>query len=350
MQKEKSGQWPLARTMNADKSALVEAFNVIVSGLKVKRYITIDAFRGFAVLLMVFVSTFYLFTYNIPFPLLHNQGDVFLFFDLVAPIFQFVLGMALFLFVARMRARKVDKKYIESHLLQRYILLIALGFVLDSITYLSFQSWGILETLGLGGILTFLLSDRTDKGKMIISASILSAYSLLYYNPVFYSLISMPHGGPVGAISYAILSVLGYMVAERLYHRRSDRAFSTSMMKYALALIVVGLLLSMYIPLNKERASPSFVLFSGGIILIFYLTFFAIYKATGYTFDILRAFGKVALTMWVVMYIFSWIFLFLLQIQQFLDFIPGLLASIAVTVLMYFVALILKRFDVKLGF
>jgi len=160
----------------------------------------------------------------------------------------------------------------------------------------------------------------------------------------------MPHGGPIGAVSYTIISLLGFIAAERLYHRRGDRPFFTSMMKIAVTFLIAGLLLNFIIPLDKTRASPSFILAAGGAVLLFYLTFFTIYKTTGYTFDILRTFGRTALTMWVVMYIFTWIFLFSLQMKQFLDFIPGLLASIAVMVLMYFVALILKRFDVKLGF
>jgi len=320
------------------------------SRLKIKRYVTIDAFRGLAVCLMIFISAFYLLTYNIPFFLLHNQEGAFLFFDLVAPMFQFVLGMSLFFFIQHRRMRGVNKKEIESQILQRYILLIALGFILDAITYLNFQSWGVLETLGLGGILAFLLSDRTDRGRIIISILILSVYSLLYSNSAFSSLITMPHGGPIGALSYTIISILGFMTAERLYHRKSDRSFFASMLKVALAILVAGVILSFFVPFDKTKASPSFILAAGGIVLIFYLTLFTVYKTARHTFDILRAFGSTALSMWVTMYIFSWIFLFSLQMKQFLDFIPGLLASIAVTILMYFVALILRRFDVKLGF
>jgi len=317
--------------------------------IKIKRYITIDAFRGFAVVMMIFVSTLYLLTYNIPFFLLHNQGDIFLFFDLVAPIFQFVLGMSLFLFILHRQSHGIGGKEITWQILKRYIALIAIGFVLDAITYADFSSWGVLETLGLGGILTFAVSSRTNNEKILICILILAVYSLLYFNPLFSSLISMPHGGPVGALSYSVLSILGFMVAEKLYKRKSNRLFFLSMLKYACLLIVLGLFLGFIIPINKTHASPSFILASAGIVIIFYLTFFAVYKSFDYTFDILRTFGRTALAMWIGMYMIVWLFSFFIEKRQFLDFPIGLFASIITVVFMYFVALFLGKRDIKLG-
>jgi predicted acyltransferase len=318
--------------------------------LKIKRYITLDAFRGFAVLLMIFISALYLLTYNIPYYLLHNQGDSFLFFDLVAPIFQFGVGASLFFFILHRRSHGFKKNEIAAQLLWRYLVLIALGFILDSITYINLSSWGVLETLGIGGILTFFLADRTNNEKILVSMFILTVYSFLYFNPIFYGLTSMPHGGPIGALSYSVISIIGFMVAEKLYMRKSNQIFFKSMLKTALVLIFLGSLLSLQIPFDKTHASPSFILAATGIVLVFYLFFFTFYKRFNYTFDRLREFGRTALTMYVIQYIFGWIFLFVLQKKQFLDFIPGLITAVAVTIFMYFVAFMLNKYKIRISF
>jgi len=310
----------------------------------IKRYITLDAFRGLAVLFMIFVSALYLLTKNIPFLLLHNQGDVFLFFDLVAPIFQFTLGMSLFFSLLHHKLQGTKKSLITIQILWKYLILIILGFVLDAITFVDFHSWGVLETLGIGGIITFMVANRTKNEKILLSILILTTYSLLYYNPAFMAIISMPHGGPIGALSYSVISIIGFMVAEALYTRRSDNSFFMSTLKIALTLLILGALLSLAVPINKTHASPSFILAATGAVLIFYLVFFVIYKYTGNTFDRLRMLGKTALAMWIIQYVFGWIFLFILQEKQFLDFSAGLIVSIAVTLTMYFIAIALDKY------
>jgi len=320
------------------------------SKLKIKRYITIDALRGFAVVMMVFVSTLYIVAKDIPFYLLHNQGDALLFFDLVAPIFQFVLGMSLFFFILHREAHGFNRKEIMFQILWRYLLLIILGFVLDAISYLDFSSWGVLETLGVGGIIAYFISDRTNNEKILISILILSVYSFFYYNPIFMNLIAMPHGGPIGALSYSVISIIGFMTAKMLYKRKSDKIFFNAMLKYALILMVLGILLNFLIPFNKAHASPSFIIVATGIVIIFYLLFFVIYKSVDYTFDHLRILGRAALSIWVAEYVIGWIFFFIIQKTQFIDFIPGLLISIIVTIFMYFVAIVLNRMNLRISF
>jgi hypothetical protein len=75
-----------------------------------------------------------------------------------------------------------------------------------------------------------------------------------------------------------------------------------------------------------------------------------LYKTGGKTFDALRTFGRNALTMWVIQYVFGWIFLFIVQKKLFLDFIPGLLAALLITAFMYFVSVALDKRNIRISF
>ncbi|MEM2974339.1 MAG: hypothetical protein QW112_01795 [Candidatus Micrarchaeia archaeon] len=320
--------------------------------LRIKRYVTVDAFRGFAVLLMIFVSSLYLLTdkRSLPLFMMHNQGDILLFFDLVAPMFQFILGMSLFFFITHRGAHGFTRKEIARYVIGRYIILILLGFVLDIITYLDICSWGVLETLGVGGLITFIVSERKNNEKAFICVLILVVYSLLYSNPTFQLILSMPHGGPIGALPYSVISILGFVVAQSLYKRKNDTSFISFIFKNAIFFLAVGIILSLIIPFNKTRVSTSFVLVSISIVMLFYMLFFTIYKTLNYKFDRLRLLGRAALTMWVLQYIFGWIFLFVIQKKQFLGLIEGIISSVFVVLIMLLIAYILDKHKIRINF
>jgi len=313
-----------------------------------KRDPVTDVFRGLAVVLMIFVSALYLLSHDVPFPMLHNQGNDFLFFDLVAPMFQFVLGMSLF-FIVQNKLPLVGRDGVTWDVLRRCFVLFLLGFVLDSVSYLDAMPWGVLQSLGLSGVIVFLISSRSNLEKILFSAFILLAYSLLYYNPLFSSLISMPHGGPIGAISYSIISILGFMSAEVMHKRRSDKGFLEFLVKTALSLLVLGAIVGLFIPYSKIHVSPSFTLAASGLVMILFSVIFLLHKYLGNYLGFLKEFGRTALTMWVLQYIFGWIFLFVLHKKQFLDFTSGLLVSVGVVILMYFIALALNKLNIRIS-
>src|SRR3989304_7409268 len=97
-----------------------------------KRYVSLDYFRGFSVFLMILFNLVPLYSNEVPIILQHGREDRFLFGDLGAPFFLFIMGVALAISVNRRTANGYNQKELLKHVLRRILLLFAIGIVLDA--------------------------------------------------------------------------------------------------------------------------------------------------------------------------------------------------------------------------
>src|SRR5690349_13669918 len=123
----------------------------------------LDACRGLAVLGMLLANMMNVFLRRVPNVLSHDRQNELRFFDFPAPVFQFLIGVSLVLFLERRRQPPGSAADARVLAVRRFVLLMALGVVLDGIGALASRPrWGVLQTLGLGGVFATAIADAGD--------------------------------------------------------------------------------------------------------------------------------------------------------------------------------------------
>ena len=103
---------------------------------------------------MLLANLFNVFLRRVPSVLAHNQGDRLRLFDFPAPVFQFLIGVSLVLFLEKRATRGLGRRGAQLTALRRFGLLIVLGMLLDCVgIFQVWPRWGVLQTLGLGGVI-----------------------------------------------------------------------------------------------------------------------------------------------------------------------------------------------------
>jgi len=111
---------------------------------------------------MLFANLGNVFLRHVPKWLRHNQGDVLRPLDLPAPVFQFLIGVSLVLYLGK-RTSQGTARAARLQAMRRFTLLLVLGVLLDSIGALRVTPrWGVLQTLAEGGLLATLLASASD--------------------------------------------------------------------------------------------------------------------------------------------------------------------------------------------
>lgn len=304
-----------------------------------RRLAFLDAARGIVVIGMLFANLINVFVRHVPAFLSHNWGDKLRFFDFPAPVFQFVLGVSLVLFLDRRVSG--GRGPLAAHLaaIRRFLLLVLLGFVLDGIGSLKGSpQWGVLQTLGLGGIVATLVSTVPDIGIIALTAVILALYSGFANGEV--------HHDPIAALAFVPLTLGGVLVGRGLGSENPRPAFiRRTAILGAVSATLAWITRALGIPFNKVHGTSSFVLLAAAMSSI--LLLFACGRDTrrpqfpGW----LLLLGSNALTAWVLQYVLvyypAWL---LFPSWRRLKLYPGLgAAAVSVVVLSALTVFLGKR-------
>ena len=308
------------------------------------RYVSLDMVRGFAVLAMLFVNILTFLSADLPLILQHNL-EMMMPGDLVAPLFQFILGISLVISVDRRKAR--DEK-VWKHVLKRAVSLIVLGFILTS-SLMGFQEirWGVLQSLGVGLLLGYLFLPLPVVFRATAAGLVLLSYSLLFvFVPGFSDFIMEgTHGGPVGAISYGMVTVFGTIAGEWLY-RKKERLRQGVLVGFGL--ILLSLIISIVISFNRQTVSASYMLFSAGLSFLLISMFYCIGEWKKKDVKPLSLMGRNALSLWIALYVFYLPFIYILGGCCFMPAYIGLAATILILPLFYVLADILEWKKIRL--
>jgi predicted acyltransferase len=250
----------------------------------------VDAARGVAVIGMLVANLLNVFLRRVPPLLTHNQGDVLRLFDLPAPVFQFLVGVSLTLFLRAREASGSTAWQARVGALRRFALLIFLGLVLDGVAaFRPVLRWGVLQTLGLGGMCAALLASVPEVpciGLVLVSLGIFSGLGN-----------GMVHVNPVAALAFAPLTVVG-----ALFGRRLERPTAAGAAIAAIALGLAAVLFAIGVPFNKMLGTSSFVCLAAAVSAGT-LAGAAWFEERGGTSPWwLLAVGRNALTTWVLLY------------------------------------------------
>lgn len=287
--------------------------------MKSNRISSIDQFRGFAILTMV-PANFMVGVQIIPAWLKHAPDIGLTVIDLIAPFFIFAISLTYGLSFSHRLARDgAFRAY--SYFLTRYLAIIGLGAIISAAETASGQNpsgidWGVLQAIGMAGLVTLLVIRLPSIYRWLIGAGILVVYQLILNNFLLDLTLRSPHGGLYGSLDWAAMMILGTCIAD-LFHgeERAKKFFPWA----SLAILAAGILLAIYAPISKHRVSSSYVLVTLGISAVLFLLFNWVSGHLHWNSRLLLAWGKNPLVLYFFHYLLIGLF--------FLPGIPGLYAA-----------------------
>ena len=258
----------------------------------------VDACRALAVLGMLFANMMNVFLQGVPDVLSHNrEGDALRAFDFPAPIFQFLVGVSLVLFLERRRVARGVGARLRLLALFRFALLLVLGIVLDD--FGAYQAWpprwGVLQTLALGGAAATGLAGLPD----ILVAAVALLLLGLFSGPANGEV----HGSVLAAFAFVPLTLAGLLIGRGLVGGHARRGF----VGRALVVAATGVVFAAIghvagVPFNKVVGTSTFVALASSVAALLLLATSTL-EATGMVFPgWLLALGSNALMAWVLQY------------------------------------------------
>jgi len=305
----------------------------------------VDACRALAVFGMLFANMMNVFIRQdlIPPVLTHNEGDVLRAFDFPAPIFQFLIGVSLVLFLERRRNASAAGAGARGLAFRRFTLLVALGIVLDSFGALDpWPHWGVLQTLGLGGAAATALAAFPDVPIAAVGFGLLALFSGAANGEV--------HRSPLAAFAFVPLTLAGLVVGRGLLAGRPRPGF----VRRAVVVAAAGVAFAAVargagVPFNKVLGTSSFVALASAVSSLLLLAISAL-EAAGMVFPSwLLALGSNALMAWVLMYVLVYYPAWLaFPAWGQLPFVPGLAVVVATLVTLSALTVRLARRGIRI--
>jgi len=270
-----------------------------------KRLLSLDAFRGITIAAMILVNNpgSYAAVYR---ELQHTTWNGWTFTDCIFPFFLFIVGVSMtFSFAWRMdRGDSLAK--IEEQVARRTIILFCLGLVLNAFPIFHLSTLRIPGVLQRISLCYFFTSLIVLKSSVKAQGLWLTGFLFLYWLAMEY--IPVPELGagvyepgknlaahvdslfldghmwseygtwdPEGLLSTipAISTTLfGVMTSHWLRSGYSGEKKTASMLAAGLFLLLLGKVLDIWVPINKNIWTSSFSIFMGGMATIFLAVFY----------------------------------------------------------------------------
>ncbi len=294
-----------------------------------QRLVSLDVLRGVTIAAMVMVNNPGSWEHVFP-PLRHAVWHGFTFTDLVFPFFLWMVGVSLTLSFARRVQEGAHRANLYLHTLRRGTLIFGLGLLLNLIPAFDFAHVripGVLQRIGicyLIGAAIFLLTSK--RGLALAAAALLGFYALLMLGhgyPDPWSISSNyarsidsvwltghmwvqtkvwdPEGvvSTIPAIATVLLGALaGYLIRSALAatEKIAWLYFSGNL------LILAGLMLSNWMPINKSLWTSSFTLLMAGLASVSFASFYWLCDVRGHArwFEPFRIYGLNAIVLYVL--------------------------------------------------
>src|SRR5262245_27793226 len=256
-----------------------------------ERYVSLDAYRGF-IMLMLVSHTFGLNAMRglpgwswLALQFEHVEWEGLVFWDLIQPAFMFMVGMAMPFALANRSAKGNTAGQILRHVAWRAFVLIVLSQVLISISggKLQFQLINVLSQIAFTYFFTFLIL------RLPIRFQVLTAFLILAGHWALFVLFPGPEGafsktGNIGArldlatlgynysgfyvtinfVTSTVTTLLGAWTALFLMRRKSHATNLKVIMLSSVTCLASGLALSLFNPMVKRLWTTSFTLYSAG--------------------------------------------------------------------------------------
>lgn len=260
------------------------------------RLVSIDLLRGMTVMLMIFVNNG---AGDSIFPTLqHSRWDGLTLADCVFPSFLFIMGMSTYLSLRKFGFRWSTA--VARKIVRRGALLFLIGIAINwldmalgghPLDFAHLRLWGVMQRLGLCYLITAALALTCRRGFVPIIVAGLVAYSALLLVGHGYDydastnilarvdrqLVGLGHlyhkspvdpEGLVSTFAATLHTMIGFVVMEGLDKIKTLRGKTSLLDILGVAMLAVGLLLTVWLPINKRVWSTTYVLVTIGIVCI----------------------------------------------------------------------------------
>lgn len=277
-----------------------------------RRLLSLDAFRGFTIALMILVNSLNPFGRVYP-QLRHAAWNGWTFADTVFPFFLFIMGVSMTFSFARRKENNPSNSLLWLKIVRRTAILFGLGLFLNS--YPGFQ----LSTLRIPGVLqrialcyffaALIVKDFGPKGQFYWLCSLLAVYwPMMHFVPVpgigagamepgrnfaayVDSLFLEGHmyyetwdpEGLVSTIPAMGTTLFGVLTGNWLrLPNISNKKKTVAMISSGVALLILGMVLDYWLPINKNIWTSSFSIFMAGLSLLLLAFFYWLMEIEGY--------------------------------------------------------------------
>lgn len=278
-----------------------------------KRIVSIDQFRGLAILTMV-ISNYMVGIQVIPWWLKHAQDIGLTINDLIAPLFIFAIGLTYGLSF-RKRVERDGAFQTYMHFFTRFLAIIGMGAIISSAGTASGRvpdtvEWGVLQAIGMAGLVTLVFIRLSSIWRWGIGFALLAIYQLILDRYYLDYVVNAPHGGFIGSLSWAAMLILATAMADLFFDEGWRRKIFPIV---SLLMLLAGIGLAFFSPVSKHRVSSSYVLISLGVSALVFLIFYWISERFHWEGHFFVAWGKNPLILYFLHYFIIGLF-----------FIPGI--------------------------
>ncbi|MCZ2153685.1 MAG: DUF5009 domain-containing protein [Bryobacterales bacterium] len=292
------------------------------SAKKPERITSIDALRGFDMFWIkggegLIHSLYALFPVSLMAAIdqqfEHVEWAGFRFYDLIFPLFLFLVGVVLPFSMGRHAEEGADKLHLYWRAFRRLVLLFVLGLIYNGMFQKSFHDLripGVLQRIAICYFIAAILVIHLKvRGQVIATIAILLGYwAMMMFIPVpgfgagdlspagnlsgYLDRLIVPrpfccydfgdNEGLLSTIPAVATTLLGALAGWWLRSNREQMAKVRGLALSGVACIVVGAVWNVWFPIIKNIWSSSFVLYSGGWSLLLLALFYWIIDVRGY--------------------------------------------------------------------
>ena len=281
------------------------------------RYLSIDLFRGLAIVGMIFVDIIAPFD-NVPAWSKHAVDYGLTYVDLIAPFFIFAIGLTYKMSFDRTLKRE---GYVKTYtrFARRYGALAGFGFIgsIHLIPNEGFRfSWGVLQAIGYAGLFTLFFIILPRIVRLAIGIGTLVGYQFILNIPIEIESVMMTlgdlnlldvHGGIIGGIGFAAMLLITTAIIDLFGEKKKLPILISGVAFVSIGIIIHFIWKAYGFPIHggisKERMTPSYIALTIGIsAILFYLVWFLFDKKdiTKGKSIILQPFGRNALFLYII--------------------------------------------------
>jgi predicted acyltransferase len=263
-----------------------------------ERLVSLDVFRGITIASMILVNDPGSWDHVYP-PLTHADWHGWTFTDLIFPCFLFIVGVALTFSLAERKARGEGQRQIYLRTVRRTFLLFTLGLFLTNFPYYTLATLripGVLQRIALCYLLAVLIFMTTEVwGQIGVTIALLILYWVLMMlvpvpgygagvlekegNLAAYVDSMLLHGhlfretwdpeGLLSTIPAVATTLLGIGAGHWLKAERSKGEKTLGLLAAGGIGVLIGQGMNLWFPINKNLWTSSYVVFTGGMALLF---------------------------------------------------------------------------------
>lgn len=293
-----------------------------------ERILSLDALRGFCMFWIIGADSIVRalpavqdipFTRLIAGQLEHPIWDGFTFYDVIFPLFFFIIGVVFPFSLLKRAERGQSRRQLTLHIVRRSLILVLLGLLVGGVLKLDFSQmrWmGVLQRIGLCYLLVSLLVLNTKRRTQIVlfvvvllaywtammlvpvpgfGAGNLTAEGNLHsyldqqilakilhskFSPRYYGFGDS--NGVLGTFTAACSMLLGVFAGYWLKSPNAGRKKVLGLMAGGVACLVTGYLWGLVFPINKHIWNSPYVLYAGGWCLLLLSFFYWAIDVKGY--------------------------------------------------------------------